>query len=32
MNTATGKAVAETRHSVMEDYLRRFYEEWEGDA
>ena len=32
MNTATGRAVAETRHAVMEDYLRRFYEEWEGDA
>jgi len=32
MNTATGKAMAETRHQFMEDYLRRFYEEWEGDA
>ena len=30
MNTATGRAVAETRHAVMEDYLRQFYEEWEG--
>ena len=30
MNTATGKAIAERRHQFMEDYLRRFYEEWEG--
>ena len=32
MNTATGRTVAEERHRFMEDYLRRFYEEWEGDA
>ena len=30
MNTATGRAIAEKRHRFMEDYLRRFYEEWEG--
>jgi uncharacterized protein len=30
MNTATGKAIGEKRHQFMEDYLRRFYEEWEG--
>ena len=30
MNTATGKAMAEDRHRFMEEYLRRFYEEWEG--
>ena len=30
MNTATGRAMAEARHQFMEDYLRRFYEEWEG--
>jgi uncharacterized protein len=30
MNTATGKAMAAARHQVMEDYLRRFYEEWDG--
>jgi uncharacterized protein len=30
MNTATGKALAEKRHRFMEDYLRRFFEEWEG--
>jgi uncharacterized protein len=30
MNTATGKTIAEQRHQVMEDFLRRFYEEWEG--
>ncbi len=29
MNTATGRAMAEERHRFMEDYLRRFYEEWE---
>ena len=32
MNTATGRAIAEARHQVMVDYLRRFYEEWAGDA
>ena len=30
MNTATGKTNAEARHRFMEDYLRRFFEEWEG--
>ena len=30
MNTATGRTMAEERHEFMEDYLRRFYEEWEG--
>jgi uncharacterized protein len=30
MNTATGKAIAKKRHEFMEDFLRRFYEEWEG--
>jgi uncharacterized protein len=28
MNTATGRAMAEERHRFMEDYLRRFLEEW----
>jgi uncharacterized protein len=32
MNTATGRVIAEGRHQFMEDYLRRFFEEWEGDA
>jgi uncharacterized protein len=32
MNTATGRAMADERHRFMKDYLRRFYEEWEGDA
>ena len=32
MNTATGRAMAEERHRFMEEFLRRFYEEWEGDA
>lgn len=30
MNTATGRAMADDRHRFMEEYLRRFYEEWEG--
>jgi uncharacterized protein len=30
MNTTTGRAMAEERHKFMEDYLRRFFEEWEG--
>lgn len=30
MNTATGRAIAEQRHRFMEEFLRRFYEEWEG--
>jgi uncharacterized protein len=30
MNTPTGRAIAERRHRFMEDYLQRFYEEWEG--
>jgi uncharacterized protein len=30
MNTQTGKAIAERRHEFMEEFLRRFYEEWEG--
>ncbi|MGA2033036.1 MAG: HD domain-containing protein [Thermoguttaceae bacterium] len=30
MNTATGRAMAEERHRVMENYLRRFFDEWEG--
>lgn len=30
MNTATGKAIAERRHRFMEEYVRQFFEEWEG--
>jgi uncharacterized protein len=30
MNTPAGRAMAEQRHQFMEDFLRRFYEEWEG--
>lgn len=30
MNTETGKAMAEHRHSFMESYLEEFYAEWEG--
>ena len=30
MNTETAKKVAEGRHQFMEEYLDRFYKEWEG--
>ncbi|MBX4191903.1 HD domain-containing protein [Candidatus Parcubacteria bacterium] len=30
MNTKTGKAMAEERHTYMEEYVRRFLTEWEG--
>jgi len=29
MNTPTGSEIAERRHRFMEEYLRRFHEEWE---
>ncbi len=32
MNTQTGKKVAEERHRFMEEYLNRFFEEWEGQS
>ena len=31
MNTKTGKCIALNRHKFMEDYLKQFYAEWEGD-
>jgi uncharacterized protein len=31
MNTPTGRALAEERHAFMEEYLRHFYAEWEGE-
>jgi uncharacterized protein len=30
MNTSTGKTLADQRHQFMEQFLQRFYEEWEG--
>lgn len=30
MNTATGKEMAEGRHRFMEEFLARFYAEWDG--
>jgi uncharacterized protein len=32
MNTPTGRAIADQRHRFMEDYLRQFYAEWDGEA
>jgi uncharacterized protein len=32
MNTGYGKHLAIGRHKVMEEYLARFYDEWEGKA
>lgn len=31
MNTATGRALAEERHLVMENFLQQFYAEWNGE-
>jgi uncharacterized protein len=31
MNTPAGKSIAEQRHQFMEDYLRQFYGEWNGE-
>lgn len=32
MNTPTGRAIAEKRHQFMEEFLRRFFDEWEGES
>lgn len=32
MNTSTGRRLAQNRHAFMEEYLRRFYSEWNGEA
>ncbi len=31
MNTKTGKKLAQQRHTFMEQFLDRFYKEWEGE-
>lgn len=31
MNTETGRTLAEERHRFMEEFLHRFYNEWEGN-
>ena len=31
MNTISAKRIAEKRHSFMEDYLKQFYTEWNGE-
>ena len=30
MNTETGRKMAEERHRYMDDYLKEFFDEWEG--
>jgi uncharacterized protein len=30
MNTKTAKKIAQERHRYMEDFLKKFYKEWEG--
>ncbi|WP_299015513.1 HD domain-containing protein [uncultured Polaribacter sp.] len=30
MNTKTGKQIAKNRHEFMENYLKQFYDEWNG--
>ena len=32
MNTTTGKKIAVERHTFMENYLQRFYDEWDGNS
>lgn len=32
MNTQTAKNIAEERHTFMEEYLNKFFQEWEGMA
>lgn len=31
MNTPTGRKIAENRHHYMEDFLKQFYAEWNGE-
>ena len=30
MNTASGKKIAAQRHQYMEQFLKQFYDEWNG--
>lgn len=32
MNTESGKEIAQGRHAIMEQYLKDFFNEWEGKA
>ncbi|NTV41569.1 MAG: HD domain-containing protein [Candidatus Moranbacteria bacterium] len=32
MNTKTGKEIAQSRHVFMENFLKEFFDEWEGKA
>jgi uncharacterized protein len=31
MNTETARKIAEGRHKYMEEFLKKFYKEWEGE-
>jgi uncharacterized protein len=31
MNTLSGKRIAAERHQFMEEYLKQFYSEWNGE-
>ena len=31
MNTTTGREIAEKRHQFMEEFINRFYKEWDGE-
>lgn len=32
MNTASARKIAENRHRYLEEFLERFYKEWEGES
>ena len=32
MNTETGKSMASSRHEYLENFLERFYKEWDGES
>jgi len=31
MNTKTAKKIADKRHQFMEEFLKRFHQEWNGE-
>ena len=32
MNTESGREIAQQRHAFMQEFLNRFYDEWEGES